>query len=111
MALRQVYAAGSASTSAATSFPIYLGRSVASNGVNIVTLAVAGQMAGAQVKLQLAPSTAGPWFDIASTTVSTSAVINIEIADGFYIRPHLYSVSAGVTSVDAWIGIGSYSRR
>lgn len=110
MALRQVMNAASLSTSVSNSPLVYLGRPSRSSGVNIVTMMVAGQMAGSQVKMQVSPvGSAGPWYDVASTTVSTSAIVNVELADGIYTRLHLYSVSAGVTSVDAWLAIGSYT--
>ena len=111
MALRQVLTSASLSTSATNSNSIQLTKASNQAGVNIITFLVQGQMAGAQVKLQLAPASSGPWADIASTTISTSAIsLNVEIADGFWIRPHLYSVSAGATSVDAWLGIGKYAQ-
>ena len=112
--LRQIWSGASLSTSAANSQNLQLGPNKTRSSVNLITFLVAGTLNGAQCKLQIgATNSAGTlnFYDIASTTISAAgSILNIEVADGFTIRPYLYSVSAGVTSVDAWIGTGSYVR-
>lgn len=108
---RQVFNGASLSTSATNTSTYQLTGALRANVVNLITFMAVGQFAGAQVKLQIGATLSGgalAWLDLASTTISTSAVVNIEVAGDWAVRPHLYSASAGATSIDAWIAVGQY---
>jgi len=112
MALKQVFAANETSTT--TSTIAFKNKTHAS--VNLVTFMCKGDFDGAHAKLQLGASLSSGtivWNDIASTTLSASGLVNLEVADGYNLRAVLYGMSATAsqsTSVDGWIAAGTYIR-
>lgn len=112
MALKQIFAARETSTTSETiSF-----KNKTKASVNLVTFMLKGDFDGALGKLQIGASLSSGtvvWNDIASTTMSASGQVNVEIADGYNVRAVLYAMSATAsqsTSVDGWIGAGTYIR-
>jgi len=107
MAIRQVFSRQSTS---ANGIPMQV-KSTYQGSVHVVTFLLRGTPAGASAKLQIGVTSGDTgWVDLPDSVLSVPGAVNVELANGYWVRPVLASTSTVGTSCDAFLGGGVYTR-
>lgn len=105
--IRQVFTRASTS---ANGGPIQVKGSY-QGSVHVVTFLLRGTLAGASGYLQIGVSADDTqWLTLPDSVLSVPGAINVELANGYWVRPVLASTSTTGTSCDGFLSGGVYTR-
>ena len=106
MAVRQLFAAQSVNT---TTAPVQL-RGSYQGSVHVATFLLSGTPAGAKAALEVGAGSAGPFVAVTDSTLEAAGAVNVEVANGYYLRAVLANSSTVGTSCDGFFSGGVYTR-